>query len=58
METRLSGRESGQSLDALYIAVEGGSRAVWGGWLAVAVRIQCFSFDSTGEATRRSVAGR
>jgi hypothetical protein len=39
IETRLSGGESGQGWDDLFIAVEGGSRAVWGGWPTVVVHI-------------------
>jgi hypothetical protein len=38
METQLSGGESDQGGDDFFIAVEGGSRAVRGGWLAVVVR--------------------
>jgi hypothetical protein len=41
-----------------FIAVEGVSRAVRGGWAAAAVWIQCFDFDSRGEVARGSVAGR
>jgi hypothetical protein len=41
-----------------FIAVEGESRMVRGGWPAVAVWIQCFVFSSRGEAMGRSVAGR
>jgi hypothetical protein len=33
-----------------FIAVEGGSQAVQGGWLAVVV-IQCFGFGSRWEVT-------
>jgi hypothetical protein len=32
METRLSGGENDQGWDDLFIAVEGWSQAVWGGW--------------------------
>jgi hypothetical protein len=38
METQLSGGESDQGGDDFFIAVEGGSRAVRGGWLAAVVR--------------------
>jgi hypothetical protein len=31
-----------------FIAVEGGSQAVWGGWLATVVRVQYFCFSSRG----------
>jgi hypothetical protein len=41
-----------------FIAVEGGSWAVRGGWPTVVVRIQYFGFDSKEEATGRSVARR
>jgi hypothetical protein len=41
-----------------FIAVEGGSQAVQGGWPAAVVWIQCFSFDPRGEAMRRSIAER
>jgi hypothetical protein len=58
METRLSGGQCGQSWYDVFIAVEGRSRAVRGGWPAVVVRIQCFYFVSKGEATGRSIAGR
>jgi hypothetical protein len=33
-----------------FIAVEGGSQAVRGGWAAVVVQIQCFDFGLRGEA--------
>jgi hypothetical protein len=41
-----------------FIAVEGESRAIWGGWAAVVVQIQCSSFGSRGEATGWSITGR
>jgi hypothetical protein len=46
METRLSGGESDQGCDNLYIAVEGESRTVWEGWQAAVVQIQYFVFSS------------
>jgi hypothetical protein len=39
METRLSGGESGRGLDNIFIAMEGVSRAVWGGWSLLVVQI-------------------
>jgi hypothetical protein len=33
------------------IVVEGVSRAVWGGWTAVVVRIHCFGFGLRGDVT-------
>jgi hypothetical protein len=51
METRLSGEESGQGLDDVFIAVEGGSWVVWRGWPMAVEQIQCFGFGSRGEAT-------
>jgi hypothetical protein len=41
-----------------FIALEGGSRAVQKRWPAVVVRIQCFDFDSRGEAMGQSIARR
>jgi hypothetical protein len=41
-----------------FIAVEGGCRIVRGGWSAVVVWIQYFSFSSRGEMTGQSVAKR
>jgi hypothetical protein len=58
METRLSGGESDHGWDDLFIAVEGGSQMVWGGWPVAVVRIQCFGFRSRGEARGRSIAER
>jgi hypothetical protein len=58
IETQLSGGESDQGWGDLFIAVEGGSQAVQGGWLAAAVQIQCFDFSSKWEVTGRSVARR
>jgi hypothetical protein len=58
IEIRLSGGESDHGWDYLFIAMNVGSRVVWGGWPAVVVWIQCFSFRSRGEATWWSVAGR
>jgi hypothetical protein len=52
METRLSGEESGQCQNDFFIAAEGGSRMVRGGWSAAVVQIQCFGFGSRGEATK------
>jgi hypothetical protein len=40
-----------------FIAVEGGSRAVRGGWPAAVVRIQCVDFGLRGDATRRIIVG-
>jgi hypothetical protein len=54
----LSGGESVQGWDNLYIAVEGESWTVLKGWPAVVVRIQCFRFGLRGEATGRSVTER
>jgi hypothetical protein len=56
METTLSDGESGRGRGGLFIAVEGGRRAIRGGWLATVVRIQCFGLR--WEATGRSIAGR
>jgi hypothetical protein len=58
MKTRLSGGKSGPDWDDIFIAVEGGSRTIRGGWPVAVVRIQCFSFGSRKEATGRSVAER
>jgi hypothetical protein len=41
-----------------FIAVEGRNWAVWGGWLAAVVWIQCFGFGSRGETVEQSVAKR
>jgi hypothetical protein len=51
METRLSGEESNQDWDDLFIAVEGGTHVVRGGWTDMVMQIQCFSFDSRGKVT-------
>jgi hypothetical protein len=56
IETQLRGGKSGQCWDDLFIAVNGVSRTVRGGWLAVVMRIQCFSFDSRGKTTGWSIA--
>jgi hypothetical protein len=40
-----------QNRDDFFIAVEGGSGAVWVGWPAAMVQIQNFSFGSRGEST-------
>jgi hypothetical protein len=40
MEIWLSDWESSRGRDDLFVAVEGGSREIWGGWLAVVVWIQ------------------
>jgi hypothetical protein len=53
----LSGGESDQSWNDIFIAAEGGSRVVWGGPAEV-VQIQCFSFDSRGNTVGQSVVGR
>jgi hypothetical protein len=58
IETWLGGGESDQVRDDLFIAVEGGSQVVWGGWLAAMVQIQCFSFSLRWEVIGRRVAGR
>jgi hypothetical protein len=58
METWLNGEESGQSWDDIFIVMEGGSRAVQGGWLAAVVQIQCFGVGSRGEATERNIVER
>jgi hypothetical protein len=58
MDTWLSGGESDQGRDDLFIAVEGGSRVVRGGWLAMVVWIQYFGFRLRGEAIGWSIAGR
>jgi hypothetical protein len=47
MKMRLSDGES----DDIFIAVESGTQTVRGAWPTVVVRIQCFSFDSGGDAT-------
>jgi hypothetical protein len=52
------GGESEQGWDDIFIAVDGGCRAVLGGWPAAAVRIQCFSFILRGDATGRTIAER
>jgi hypothetical protein len=49
---RLSGGESDQGVDDLFIAGEGASWIVRGGWPVVVVWIQCFDFGSRGEAMR------
>jgi hypothetical protein len=41
-----------------FIAVEGETLAVRGGWSAVMVQIQYLSFGSRGEATEQSVIRR
>jgi hypothetical protein len=41
-----------------FITVEGVSQTVRGGWLAAAVRIQCFNFGLRGEAMEQSIAVR
>jgi hypothetical protein len=46
MKIQLSGEKSDQGLYDLFIAVEGGSQAIQGGWLAAAVWIQCIGFIS------------
>jgi hypothetical protein len=48
---RLSGGRVIKVKMAFFIAVEGGSRAVWGGWPTVVMWIQYFSFGSRGEVT-------
>jgi hypothetical protein len=58
METRLSGGESSQGWDDLFIGLEGGSRTVRGGWPVAVVWIQCFSSSSRGDVTGWSVAKR
>jgi hypothetical protein len=58
MEKQLSGGESDQGWDVLFIAVKGGSRAVWGGWPIAVVWIQCFSFSSRGRTMEQSIAER
>jgi hypothetical protein len=50
MEIKMSGEESDQGRDDIFLAVEGGSWVVRGGWPATVVWIQCFSFGSRGEA--------
>jgi hypothetical protein len=51
MEMLLSGGGSGRGRDNLFIAMEGESRAIHGGWSVAVVRIQCFGFDWRGETT-------
>jgi hypothetical protein len=58
IETQLSGKESGQDYDNLFIVVEGESQAVRRWWLVAVVHIQCFNFSSRGEVTVRNVIGR
>jgi hypothetical protein len=53
METWLSGEESGQDWDDIFIVVEGSSRSVRVGWPVVVVLIQCFGFSSRREAMGR-----
>jgi hypothetical protein len=53
----LSGGESGRGQDDLFIALEGESQTVQGGWLTTVVRIQCFSERDEAEATRSSWRG-
>jgi mannose-6-phosphate isomerase-like protein (cupin superfamily) len=50
---RLSGDESDQCCDDIFIVVEGESQTVRGGWpVTVAVaQMQCFGFGSRWEAT-------
>jgi hypothetical protein len=50
MEIKMSGEESDQGRDDIFLAVEGGSWVVRGGWPATVVWIPCFSFGSRGEA--------
>jgi hypothetical protein len=54
----VSGGENGQGWDDLFIAVEGESRAVRGGWPMAVVRIQCSGFDLKGEAMGWNIGGR
>jgi hypothetical protein len=46
------------SSDDIFITVEGGSRAVWGGWSAAVVWIQYFDFGLKGKMIGRSIAER
>jgi hypothetical protein len=48
----------GKVKDDLFVAVEGGSRVVQGGWPTAVVQIQCFDFGSRGEAMGRNVVRR
>jgi hypothetical protein len=48
---RMSGGESEQDCNNLFIAAEGGSRTVWRGRSMTVVRIQCYS--SAREERRR-----
>jgi hypothetical protein len=47
----LSGGESDQDCDDIFIAVEDRSWMVRGGWSAAVAQIQCFGFSSRGDAT-------
>jgi hypothetical protein len=44
METSLSSGKSGQDCDDIFIALEGVSQVVCGGWVMAVVWIQCFDF--------------
>jgi hypothetical protein len=50
METQLSGGESDKGQNDLFIATEGESRTIHGGWPTVVLWIQCSSFGSRGES--------
>jgi hypothetical protein len=58
METWMTGGDSGQGRDDLFIAMECRSWTVWGGWTVAVVQIQCFGFSSREETTGRSIVGR
>jgi hypothetical protein len=55
---QLSGMESDQCWDELFIVVEGESQMIRVGWPVMMVRIQYFDLDSREEATGRIIAGR
>jgi hypothetical protein len=58
IEICLIGGETDQCWDKFFIAVEGESRTIRGGWPIAVVWIQYFDFDSRGEPTGRSITGR
>jgi hypothetical protein len=58
IKTWLSGGESNQIWDDLFIAVEGESQTVRGGWSMMVVWIQYFGFGLRGETTGWSIARR
>jgi hypothetical protein len=57
MEMRLSDGESDQGRDDIFIAVEGVSRAVWGGWPIAMVQFNASVLAREG-SDRQNVVGR